>query len=83
MKTRQTATSGSLHPICSALLRGYCIIAFVFVHALHFPVFAIYWIGHLAEWLMENVTCRAGQHIVKVWRSAGKPNGQTEATASK
>ena len=74
----RTAESGSLHPICSAFLRGYCIFAFILVHVIHFPVFALYWLGHLAEWIMENVTCQAGQHIVNVWRSAGRPNDQTE-----
>lgn len=71
------AKGGCLQQACSALLRGYCLIAFVFVQVLHIPVFAIYRIGHLAEWLMEHVTCRAGDHIRKVWRHASRPNVQT------
>jgi hypothetical protein len=64
------------------LLRGYCIVAFAAVHVLHFPVFAIYWLGHLAEWIMEHVTCRAGDHIRKVWRYARRPNELALPTAS-
>jgi hypothetical protein len=60
--------------IVRPLLRGYCILAFVAVHMLHFPVFALYQLGHLAEWIMEHVTCRAGDHIRKVWSYAGRPN---------
>lgn len=80
---RQPAQSGSLHPICSAFLRGYCILAFTFLHALHFPLFAIFWIGRIAELVMENVTCRAGQHIVKVWRYSGSPNAEARDSRDK